>query len=130
VLVQFGHILLILQVSWTGHNMGVYARLNASNIVEECIVANAEFMSKVSRAIPNPSEWVEVTDVSAGANGTVSIGSEYKPDVDKWVAHKPWESWVLDDTGLDWKAPVDKPADFQDTSYKWNEEKQVWEEQT
>ena len=100
--------------------MGVYARLNANNIVEECIVASAEFMSKPSRGISNPSEWVEVTDVAAGASGTVSIGSEYKPDEDAWVAHKPWESWVLDDTGLDWKAPVDKPADFDSKPYKWD----------
>tara|TARA_B100001559_G_scaffold264600_2_gene230462 strand:+ start:303 stop:635 length:333 start_codon:yes stop_codon:yes gene_type:complete len=110
--------------------MGVYAKLNAENIVEECIVANAEFMSTVSRAIPNPSEWVEVTDVAAGADGNVSIGSKYVPAEDKWIAHQPWESWVLDDTGYDWKAPVDKPADFQDKFYLWNEEKQIWEEQT
>lgn len=109
--------------------MGVYARLNADNIVEECIVASAEFMSTVSRAIPNPSDWTEVTDVAAGT-GLVTVGAEYKPDVDKFIPHKPWESWVLDDTGYDWEAPVDKPADWQDVSYKWNEEKQVWEEQT
>ena len=110
--------------------MGVYAKLNAENFVVECIKADAEFMSKPSRAITNPSEWKDVTDVAAGAHGTVIIGSEYKPDVYKWIAHKPWDSWVLDDTGLDWKAPVDKPADFQDKPYLWNEEKQVWEEQT
>lgn len=109
--------------------MGVYAKLNSENFVVECIKADAEFMSKPSRAITNPSEWKDVTDVAAGS-GLVSIGAEYKPEEDKYVAHKPYESWVLDDTGYDWKAPVDQPADFQDKPYLWNEEKQNWEEQT
>ena len=59
--------------------MGVYAKLNAENFVVECIKADAEFMSKPSRAITNPSEWKDVTDVAAGS-GLVSIGAEYKPE--------------------------------------------------
>ena len=53
------------------------------------------------------------------------IGYTYDEDRDAFIAPKPFNSWILNETTCQWEAPVAKPDDGQD--YKWNETNQVWD---
>ncbi len=54
------------------------------------------------------------------------IGYTYDETLDAFIAPKPFNSWVLDETTAQWKAPVDMPTD--DKRYSWNEETLTWTE--
>jgi hypothetical protein len=63
------------------------------------------------------------------------IGYTYDEVNDVFLPPKPFDSWVIDSSIWDWKAPVDYPADAndeRDTSlphklYEWNEEGESWD---
>ena len=52
------------------------------------------------------------------------IGYLYDAGRDAFIAPKPYDSWLLDETICQWKAPVDCPTDGAD--YYWNEENGSW----
>ena len=54
------------------------------------------------------------------------IGFTYDPDKDVFIEPQPYNSWTLDESKWQWKAPKDKPDDGKD--YIWNENKGEWEE--
>jgi len=53
------------------------------------------------------------------------IGYSYDEARDAFIPPKPFDSWVLDETTCDWKAPVNKPDD--ENVYNWNEQNQSWD---
>ena len=63
------------------------------------------------------------------------IGYTYDADNNVFIAPKPYQSWVIDETTWLWKAPVNKPADANDEhdtslpvkEYNWNEETTSWD---
>jgi hypothetical protein len=56
------------------------------------------------------------------------IGYTYDEGRDAFIAPKPYNSWVLDETTCQWKAPVAMPTNSK--VYKWNESITNWEEVT
>ena len=54
-----------------------------------------------------------------------AIGYTYDPDRDAFIAPKPHESWILNESTCIWEAPIAKPDDGQ--MYVWNEEAGNWE---
>jgi hypothetical protein len=60
------------------------------------------------------------------------IGYTYNAEHDAFIPPKPYNSWVLDTQELNWKAPVDAPADMGmgegKKMYAWNEETTSWDE--
>ena len=53
------------------------------------------------------------------------IGYTYDEGRDAFIPPKPFNSWLLDETTAQWKAPVDYPTD--DKRYTWNEETLAWD---
>jgi len=56
------------------------------------------------------------------------IGMIYDETRDAFIATKPYNSWILNETTCNWEAPVAYPTDGQ--IYSWNEENQNWTLQT
>tara|TARA_S200002703_G_scaffold149310_1_gene146724 strand:- start:40 stop:501 length:462 start_codon:yes stop_codon:yes gene_type:complete len=62
------------------------------------------------------------------------IGYSYNAELDVFLAPKPFEDWILNETTMNWEAPVPFPSDAnydRDTSlpvkhYEWNEMSQSW----
>ena len=52
------------------------------------------------------------------------IGYTYDSNRDAFIAPKPFNSWILNETTCLWDAPVVRPND--NNMYKWNEENQNW----
>jgi len=53
------------------------------------------------------------------------IGYTYDETRDAFIAPKPFNSWILNETTCIWEAPIAYPVD--NNIYKWNEEIQNWE---
>jgi hypothetical protein len=54
------------------------------------------------------------------------INYKYDATLDAFIPPKTFNSWVLDETIAQWKAPVGIPTDGK--RYTWNEETQSWDE--
>ena len=54
------------------------------------------------------------------------IGYTYDETRDAFIAPKPFNSWVLNESTCIWNAPVAYPSD--NGNYKWNETNLNWEE--
>jgi len=56
------------------------------------------------------------------------IGYTYDSQRDAFIAPKPFNSWILNESTCNWEAPIAYPTDEQ--RYNWNEETQSWTLQT
>ena len=56
------------------------------------------------------------------------IGYSYDEARNAFIAPKPFNSWVLDETTCQWNSPIAYPQDGK--MYKWNEELLQWKEIT
>ena len=68
--------------------------------------------------------------VQTSYNGTfrvryAGIGYTYNRQYDAFIPPKPYPSWVLNTTTLDWEAPVPYPTDGK--VYYWDEATQSWQ---
>ena len=53
------------------------------------------------------------------------IGMTYDEDRDAFIAPKPYNSWILNETTCFWEAPVALPDT--ENRYNWNEETTTWD---
>lgn len=119
--------------------MSHFAHIDENNIVDQVIVADQEFIN--SGAVGDPAQWIQTSyntrgGVHYGSDGLpdggdalrknyAGIGYTYMPDIDAFVAPKPYTSWVLDSQSGEWTAPVAMPSDGKD--YTWNDDTGVWD---
>lgn len=100
--------------------MAHYAKVE-NGIVTQVIVAEQEFIN--SGAVGAPEQWIQT---SYNATNYAGIGYLYLQEFNKFIAPKPFSSWILDETGSNWIAPIPKPQD--DKIYIWNEQSGTWVE--
>lgn len=119
--------------------MSHFAHIDENNIVDRVIVAGQEFIN--SGAVGDPAQWIQTSyntrgGVHYGSDGLpdggvalrknyAGIGYTYMPDIDAFVAPKPYASWVLDSQTGEWTAPVAMPSDGKD--YTWNDDTGAWD---
>ena len=96
--------------------MKKFAKIDASGIVEQVIVAEQDFIDTMS------GNWIETSDVIR--RRPAGIGYTYDEGNDVFVEPQPHPSWTLDEN-FDWQCPVPMPADGP-WSYYWDEDKQEW----
>jgi hypothetical protein len=119
--------------------MNHFAQLNEENLVTQVIVvANQDTVDQ--DGVENETIGVEFcTNLLGGRwkqtsyNGNIrknyaGIGYTYNETLDAFISPKPFNSWLLDETTCQWKAPVDYPTD--DKRYTWNEETTSWNKVT
>ena len=108
--------------------------LKDSNGVEQ-EVNGIDFLTKLT----GWSIWVQTSYNTKGGlhteGGTplrknhAGIGYTYDEDRDVFIAPKPFNSWILNETTCFWEAPVAKPTtELEDNQYySWNESIVNWE---
>ena len=135
--------------------MAYYALLDENNIVTQVIsgideddtsTLPSEFSSweefygnyhgrTCKRTSYNTKSNVHEDGGTAFRGNHAGIGYSYNEANDIFLPPKNYDSWVLDTSKANWKAPVDEPSDTNyeaDTSlpiknYEWNEETQAWD---
>ena len=118
--------------------MAHYAFLDSNNIVTEVIVGKDEgdgtdyevvygnFRGQTCKRTSYNTYGNAHSDSGTPFRGNYAgIGYTYDETNDVFIAPKPYDSWVLDETKWLWKAPVDYPSDGK--SYTWNEETTSWD---
>jgi hypothetical protein len=119
--------------------MAHFAQLDTNNVVTQVIVvSNADTSTdqgdeKESIGIAFCERLLGGTWIKTSYNGNIrknyaGIGYMYDKDRDAFIAPKPFNSWVLDETTCRWNAPVAMPTD--DKIYTWDENTISWVEVT
>jgi hypothetical protein len=118
--------------------MAHFAQLDQNNIVTQVIVVSND---DIKDGTGNESEATGIAFCKSllgldtmwkqtSFNGNIrknyaGIGFTYDGGRDAFIAPKPFNSWILNETTCRWDSPVPYPADA-DTCYAWNESTQQW----
>lgn len=111
--------------------MAHYAFLDGNNIVTEVIVGidEEQLIEGLNTEIWYGNFRNQVCKRTSYNNKIrkqfAGIGYFYDSINDVFIAPKPYPSWSLD-SNFDWQPPIAMPNN--DKIYKWNEEKQNWDE--
>ena len=119
--------------------MAHFAQLDETNNVIQIDVVNNEVINNLPFPESEPigiaflkSIYGEVTNWAQTSYNNnfrgiyATIGGFYDPELNVFVVVKPFPSWVRDETGSRWKAPVEIP-DIQ-KEYIWDESIVNWVE--
>ena len=115
--------------------MAHFAQLDSNNVVTNVIVVDN---SDIVDGNGDESEAIGIqfcVDLLGGTwkqtsyNGNIrknyaAIGYTYDSTKDAFIAPKPFNSWVLNETTCIWEAPTAYPDDG--NTYYWNEETASW----
>jgi hypothetical protein len=120
-----------------GKNMAHFAQLDENNIVTQVIVVSNE---DIKDSIGNENEevgiafcknllgrdtlWKQTSYNNSIRKNYAGIGFTYDTTRDAFIAPKPFNSWVLNETTCIWEAPVSYPNDG--NIYAWDEETTSW----
>lgn len=69
--------------------------------------------------------WVQTSYNSTFRKNYAGIGYSYDSGRDAFIAPKPFESWVLNETTCKWEAPITMPTD--ENFYQWDEQNLSWQ---
>ena len=115
--------------------MAHFAQLENNVVKQVIVVSNQDILDEQGqeseeKGISFCSNLLGGTWKQTSYNGNIrknyaGIGYTYDEGRDAFIAPKPYNSWVLDETTAQWKAPVDYPTD--NGRYTWNEETTSWD---
>ncbi len=123
--------------------MAHFAQLDENNMVEQVIVvsnnelldANGVEREELGIAFCQRlfgGNWKQTSYNNNFRKRYAGIGYTYDSVNDAFIPPKPYDSWVLDPVELNWKAPVDMPADADQGDppkrYYWDEATVSWKE--
>jgi hypothetical protein len=118
--------------------MAHFAQLENNIVKQVIVVSNQDILDEngqesEQKGIDFCSNLLGGTWKQTSYNGNIrknyaGIGYTYDEGLDAFIAPKPYNSWLLDETTAQWKAPVDMPTD--DKKYTWNEATTSWDEVT
>ena len=112
--------------------MAHFAKLGVGNIIEKVEVVSNDIATTEQAGVDFLNNLYNTRDVwkQTSYNGNIrknyaGIGYIYDQVRDAFIAPKPYNSWILNETTCLWEAPVAKPDDGEE--YNWNETNQTWE---
>ena len=118
--------------------MAHFAKLENNVVTQVIVVSNQDILDEQGqeseeKGIAFCSNLLGGTWKQTSYNGKIrknyaGIGYTYDEGRDAFIPPKPFNSWLLDETICQWKAPVDYPTDGK--HYTWNEETTSWNEVT
>lgn len=104
--------------------MSNFAQVNENNIVVAVIRSATEDNSIPGTVIPENHRWIRTSYSGSIRKRFAGIGMTYDEERDVFLCQKPFPSWVLNETTLEWNAPVAKPGD--EWYWNWSEDEQNW----
>ena len=116
--------------------MAHFCKLENNIVTQVIVVANQDILDEngqenEQKGIDFCSNLLGGTWKQTSYNGNIrknyaGVGYTYDETLDAFIAPKPFNSWVLDETTAQWKAPVNMPTD--DKRYTWDEATTSWKE--
>jgi len=122
--------------------MAHFAKLGTGNIVERVAVVSNDIATTEQKGIDflnnlhgSRDVWKQTSYNTFGGEHKLSgtpfrknyagVGYTYDQVRDAFIAPKPFNSWILNETTCLWEAPVVYPDDG--NMYNWNETNQEWD---
>ena len=117
--------------------MAHFAQLDENNIVTQVIVVsnddikdsegNESELTGIAfcKSLLGPNTiWKQTSYNNSIRKNYAGIGFTYDATRDAFIAPKPYNSWILNETSCIWEAPVAYPND--EKMYAWDEETTSW----
>jgi len=118
--------------------MAYFAKLGTGNIVENVISINNSVIKDsngveqeqlgvdfINKLYNTRDVWKQTSYNNNIRKNFAGIGFQYDQQKDAFIAPKPYNSWILNETTCLWESPVVYPTDGQ--RYRWNETILNWE---
>ena len=118
--------------------MAYFAKLNSENIVEQVISINNSIITDsngieqeqlgvdfINNLYNTRDVWKQTSYNGSFRKNYAVIGFQYDQQRDAFIAPKPYNSWILNETTCQWESPTPIPTDGQ--RYTWNETTQNWD---
>jgi len=113
--------------------MAHFAKLGVGNIIEKVEVISNDIASTEQAGVDflrnlyndQNAQWFQTSYNNNIRKNYAGIGYTYDQTRDAFIAPKPFNSWILNETTCLWEAPVAYPDD--DNRYTWNETNQTWD---
>lgn len=107
--------------------MSHFAQIDANGIVLRVTVGDntmtdVQAYDWLVRSIPGT--WVQTSYNGTIRKNFAGIGYTYDTNRDAFIAPKPYNSWVLNETTCIWEAPIPRPNAEQ--VWSWDESQQQW----
>jgi hypothetical protein len=116
--------------------MAHFAELDENNVVLRVTVVNNDVLVDNQTGKENEylgvafcqrlfgGNWVQTSYNGKFRKRYAGIGYTYNRQYDAFISPKPYPSWTLNMTTLDWEAPAPYPTDGK--IYTWDEATQSW----
>jgi hypothetical protein len=118
--------------------MAYFAKLGTGNIVEQIISINNAVITDangveqeqlgndfINKLYNTRDVWKQTSYNRTFRKNYAGIGYQYDQTRDAFIAPKPFNSWILNESTCLWNAPVAYPQD--DNRYTWNESTLTWD---
>ena len=113
--------------------MAHFAKLGIGNIVEKVEVVSNDIVTTEQAGVDflkNLYNNKHLPIIQTSYNGNIrknyaGVGYTYDQTRDAFIAPKPFNSWILNETTCQWEAPVAYPDDGE--KYVWNESTTTWD---
>ena len=112
--------------------MAHFAKLGVGNIIERVEVVSNDIATTEQAGVDFLNNLYGSRDVwkQTSYNGNIrknfaGVGYTYDQSRDAFIAPKPFNSWILNETTCQWEAPVALPDT--ENRYNWNEETTSWD---
>ena len=112
--------------------MAHFAKLGKGNIIETIEVVSNDIALTEQAGVEFLNNLYNSRDVwkQTSYNGNIrknfaGVGYSYDQTRDAFIAPKPFNSWILNETTCLWEAPTAYPDDGE--RYTWNETNKTWD---
>jgi len=118
--------------------MAYFAKLGTGNIIEKVISINNSVITDsngieqeqlgidfINKLYNTRDVWKQTSYNKNFRKNYAGIGYKYDQTRDAFIAPKPYNSWILNETTCLWNAPVAMPIN--DNKYTWNESTLTWD---
>ena len=116
--------------------MAHFAQLENNIVTKVIVVANQDILDENGQESEQKGidfcsnllggTWIQTSYNAKIRKNYAGVGYTYDEGRDAFIAPKPYNSWLLDETTAQWKAPVDYPTE--EGRFTWNEETLTWKE--
>ena len=118
--------------------MAYFAKLGTGNIVEQVISINNAVITDsngfeqeqlgvdfINKLYNTRDVWKKTSYNNNIRKNFAGIGYQYDQQRDAFIAPKPYNSWILNESTCRWESPIPYPQD--NNRYNWNEQNQSWD---
>jgi len=108
--------------------MSHFAELDEDNKVIRVLVGNDNFPNEGYDWFVETfgGRWVKTSYNASIRKNFASVGFTYDEELDAFIAPKPFDSWLFDESLCRWYSPTPYPMDGR--TYIWDEETVNWKE--